>query len=107
MIALAPRSAAFSSAVPALRLQRVVARLRERATDQDIAEGPSRERLRQIAAAARGKARPIPKRMRFASNGRCVWPRAASRMATRKPLLLNLVDRLRLSCDPGHFNDSL
>ena len=83
MIALAPCSAAFSSAVPALRLQRVVARLRERATDKDIAEGPSRERLRQIAAAARGKARPIPKRMRFA--GRCVWPRAASRMATRKP----------------------
>jgi|SRR5271166_1610834 len=58
MTALTVRSAALSPAIPALRPQRIIARLRERASDKGIAEGPSRERVRRIVrgATARGKA---------------------------------------------------
>ncbi len=58
MTALTVRSAALSPAIPSLSLRRIVARLRERARDKGIAEGPSRERVRQIVrgATARGKA---------------------------------------------------
>src|SRR5271165_3696741 len=108
MIALAPCSAAFSSAVPALRLQRVVARLRERATDKDIAEGVARKaeadrggRARKGAPDPQADAVRLERALRLAAGG------VADCDARAISLLLNLVDRLRPSCDPGHFNDSL
>ncbi len=59
---------ALSPAARALRLQRIFARLQEGASYKDIAEGLSRERLRQIVQTAteRGRAAPDHKRMQFA-----------------------------------------
>ena len=70
---------ALSPAARALRLQRTFARLQEGASYKDIAEGLSRERLRQIVQAAteRGRAAPNHKRMQFARLGPA--PRLAAR----------------------------
>ena len=100
---------ALSPAARTLRLQRIFARLQERASYKDIAaeEGLSRERLRQIVhgATARGKAAPDHKKMQFARLEPAL--RLAARgVAEAIPLLLKLVDRLDRYCDPGLFNDS-